>query len=88
VGATDNIDAEVGEARLQVDAMDALVRATVTEAEPLLSEWATIVRSIRAASRQAHRTAARPPAPMSTGTTTVTPSAGEPGAPQADEQAA
>ena len=57
VGSTANIDAEVAETRLQVSAMDALVRATVGEHEPKLDEWAKIVRDIRSALRQATKPA-------------------------------
>jgi len=49
IGATDGIVQQVRQARRQVGVMDALVRAQVAEQEPLLTEWRSIVRSIREA---------------------------------------
>jgi len=69
VGSTDGIVNEVSEVRVHVNVMDSLVRKHMGEKEPAVSEWASIVRSIRAATRQARKgpAAAPEPTPAPTG---------------------
>ena len=49
VGATEAIDKAVNATRLVVNAVDALVRASLGEGDPLIGEWAKVVRNIRSA---------------------------------------
>ena len=63
-GATNNIRTEVAEARLQIGAVDALVRATVAETEPKIADWNKIMRDIRAALRIAFTSLNPAPTPV------------------------
>lgn len=57
IGTTDGIYQMVTEARRRVAVMDALVRAQLSEEEPLVTEWQSVVRSIRGAVRRVSREA-------------------------------
>jgi hypothetical protein len=63
IGATDGIYQTVNEARRQVNVMDSLVRAELGEQEPLVTEWASVVRSIRMAVARASKTPGEGTAP-------------------------
>lgn len=55
VGATENIDFEVNEARVQVQVIDGMVAAALSDGHPELQEWNQIIREIRAAFRRVLR---------------------------------
>jgi hypothetical protein len=81
IGATDGITQAVTEARRQVDVMDSLVRAQLGEQEPLVTEWRSVVQSIRAAVNRATSSAAASPTPVTPAPVAPAPVAPAPVAP-------
>ena len=63
IGATDGIDKQVEDARKVISIVDAYVRAALREGDPLIAEWASVLRTVRetlkaTASEEAERAAA------------------------------
>ncbi len=80
IRSTDGIRKVVFRTRRAVGVVDALVRAQLGEAEPLLTEWVSIVRAIRkSASRVVHPSPADTAQAPSSGTTSGTPTGGPAG---------
>ena len=84
VGATDAIDKAVIAARRVVNAVDALVRASLGENDQLIGEWSKVVRTIRSALDTAAPATVQPVVPV----VPVVPSATTPVAPEEVQKAA